>query len=263
MNALSILAVDDEPLALRRLQIVLDQVPDATLVGTARNGRQALAKLVETRPDVLLLDIRMHGMDGFDVLEALPADARPFVIFVTAYDAFAARAFDYEAVDYVLKPVSFDRLTMALERARRAIAARAAPASIEELRELIGNLRAGQHEASPRPRYEEEIWVEQNGAFVRVAVSAIRWAEAERDYVRLHTRNARYFFRESLTGIGERLDPEQFIRIRRSALVRISEIRGIRTVGYGDVRVELEGESLRVGRTYLKAVRRLISGQQA
>jgi DNA-binding LytR/AlgR family response regulator len=261
MSVLSILAVDDEPLALRRLEIALAQIPDATLVGTARNGRQALAKLVETRPDVLLLDIRMHGMDGFDVLEALPAEARPFVIFVMAYDAFAARAFEYEAVDYVLKPVAFDRLTMALDRARRAIAAHAAPASIEELRELVDNLRAGQ-QAPPRRRYEDEIWVEQNGAFVRVDVAAIRWAEAERDYVRLHTRNARYFFRESLTGISERLDPEQFIRIRRSALVRISEIRGIRTPGYGEVRVELDGESLRVGRTYLKAVRRLIAGQQ-
>ena len=255
---LGVYAVDDEPLALRRIELLLGRIPDVELVGTARNGREAIDAVRTIAPDVLLLDIRMAGLDGFDVVEALAGPKVPLVIFVTAYDHFAVRAFEISAVDYIVKPVELERLQQALARARRNLVAADATARASELRDAIAMLR-GQAPAAAH-RYETQIWTERRNRFVPVKVADIDWIEAERDYVRLHVGDDSYLLRETIGAMETRLDPEQYARVRRSALVRRDRIRAIRRAGYGDYRVQLNtGSEVRVGRTYVKAMRALIA----
>lgn len=256
-----VMAVDDEPLALRRLEIALSRMDGIDLVGTARSGREALDMIKTARPDILLLDILMAGMDGFDVVEAL-GGAGPQIIFVTAFDAFASRAFDVSAVDYVLKPVSFDRLRRAIDKACMRMEAVDAQEREKELRSLVATLREHQPLPTVPPRYETELWVQYRGEFVRLFVHDIEWISAERDYVELHVRGKDYLLRETMAGMLDRLDPEKFVRIHRSTIVRTDRITGIRSVGYGHYRVSLlSGATPRVGRTYVKIIRSLLKGR--
>lgn len=261
MNSMRVLAVDDEALALRRLELQFERVPGAELVGMARNGRDAIEAVQRLKPDVMLLDIKMAGMDGFEVVEALNGSYAPRIIFVTAYDQFAARAFDTEAVDYIVKPIELGRLRAAIERARLSLEAEDAQARIAELNQVVAALRE-QARPGDRKRFEKDIWAERRGDFVPVRVADIHWIAAERDYVRLHTIDGSYLLRETISNMEARLDPEQFIRIRRSALVRIERIASIRRQGYGDFRVQLtNSEELRAGRTYIRKIRDLIAAR--
>ena len=261
METLRVLTVDDELLALRRLELLLDRIPGVELVGSARDGNEALAAIGSLKPDVVLLDIKMGTMNGFDVIEEIKGPHVPLVIFVTAFDEFATRAFEVSAVDYVVKPVELDRLRTALAKARASIEANDAAVRIAELQSVLAALR---EDRLPAPRrLETEIWAQRRGEYVRVNVDDIDWVEAERDYVHLRVGEGSYMLRETLGGIQERLDPERFVRIRRSALVRIDRVSAIKRVGYGDVRVQLtSGIQLRVGRTHLKKVRALIAPKE-
>jgi len=256
MSTLRVLAVDDEPLALRRVELALAEMVDVALVGQARSGKEGLELVRELRPDVLLLDIQMSNLDGFGLIEELDERNAPLVIFVTAHETFALRAFEVGAVDYVLKPLEFDRLRAALVRARdvRALADQAQRAA--ELRVLVRSLRG---EMSDEPAYATGFWIERKGEHVRTSVQHIEWMEADRDYVRLHTRDGPFLMRGPLSTVQAELDPSQFIRIRRSALVRTDRIKSIRNRGYGDFRILMaSGEELRVGKTYVADVRRLL-----
>jgi len=258
-DMLRILAVDDEPLALTRVKLLLARIPRVELVGTALSGPEALRLVEELRPDVLLLDIKMTGQDGFEVIENLSGPYVPQVIFVTAFDQFAIKAFDVGAVDYVLKPVEFGRLSGALTRARQSLEAIDANDRIDELRQVVAALRE-QARAVESKRYESEIWAEHRGEFVRIPVSDLDWISAERDYVKLHARGQSYLLRETISNLESRLDPELFIRVRRSVLARIDRVTGIRKAGYGDFRVALtSGDEVRVGRTYVRKIRTLIA----
>lgn len=258
-DALRILAVDDEPLALRRVELLLQRIPGVELVGKATNGPEALLHIEEHKPDVALLDIKMAGMTGFDLVDSLAGPHVPLVIFVTAFDEFASRAFDVGAVDYVLKPVELGRLAAAVERARQSISALDAEERLAELREVVAALRAQARDRAAT-RYETELWAERRNEFVRIRVADLDWVAAERDYVRLHAHGHSYLLRETITNIAARLDPEMFIRVRRSALVRVDRVTGIRKAGYGDFRVTLaDGEEIRVGRTYVSKIRSLIA----
>lgn len=252
MAVLRILAVDDEILALRRIELLLLEFPNVALVGTARTGEGALNEIRRLKPDVVLLDIQMTGMDGFDVLEALDGPRPPRVVFVTAFDAFAARAFDLSATDYVVKPVQRERLHLALERARRAIEASDSALHISELRAVVARLRAAQGPEAPAAA----IWAERRGELARVPVAHIDWIEAEGDYVRLHARGQRYLMRNTLSALAAELDPKAFLRVRRSALVRLDRVESMRRERERDLRVRLvTGDEIRVGRTYVKGVR--------
>jgi DNA-binding LytR/AlgR family response regulator len=257
-RTLRILLVDDEALALRRLELLLERLPEVELAGTARSGADALSAIAALKPDVVLLDIKMGEMGGFEVVQSLQGPHVPLVVFVTAFDEFATRAFEVSAVDYVVKPVEFDRLRAALDKARSALGASDADIRIAELNAVVEALRRGR--AHPANRRETEIWAQRRGEFVRVPVDAIEWVEAERDYVHLHTAQNPYMIRETMASIEERLGPERFVRIRRSALVRIDQVEAVRRAGYGDFRVQLRcGVQLRVGRTYVSKVRALIA----
>jgi DNA-binding LytR/AlgR family response regulator len=262
---LSVIAVDDEALALRRLEIAISQMPGVSLIGKARSGREGLELIRQLRPDVVLLDIQMSGFGGFDLLDSLTPNEIPQIIFVTAFESFAARAFEVSAIDYVLKPVEFERLSAALTRARRNLHLASSEQRIAELRDVVAQLRGHSEAGEERePQYAREFWAQRRGEFVRVPVDQLDWVEAERDYVRLHARGQSYMLRGTLATMESRLDPEIFVRIRRSALIRADRIEAIRKPNYGDYRVVLtSGQELRVGKTYLRSIRGLLAATAA
>jgi two-component system, LytTR family, response regulator AlgR len=230
-DALRTLIVDDEPLAVERLQVICAGLEALTVVGTASDGHIALKLTEALTPDLLLLDMAMPGMDGLEVARALAGqDNPPALVFVTAYDNFAVQAFDLDAVDYVLKPVAPERLQRSVERAMAR--------------------------CSPRPRQSGdwigEFWVPHRSELIRLAASQIDRIDAERDYVRLHVGERSYLMLHTVSGLEARLDPEQFIRLHRSVIVRRDCIVGLRHDGAGVWSAELGGDrTVRIGRTYL------------
>lgn len=230
-EVLRTLIVDDEPLAVERMQIVCAGLPGIAVVGTASDGAQALRLIEALKPDLILLDITMPEMDGLALAKALgEQETPPVVIFVTAHENFAVEAFDLEAVDYVLKPVAPDRLERAVGRvlARRATA------------EQDGG------------EWLDEFWVPHRSELLRVGAAEVDRIDAERDYVRLHVGDTSYLLLHTVSGLETRLDPARFIRLHRSCILRRDRIRGLRHDGLGTWSAELDDGSLvRIGRTYL------------
>lgn len=241
---LSTLIVDDEPLAIDRMRMICGQIAQVRVAGTASDGAEALERIAELAPDVVLLDLTMPELDGLGVARRLGKLANPpAVIFVTAHDNHAVEAFDLDAVDYVLKPVEKDRLERAIAR---VTARRGADA-------------AGAQGAGVSP-WLEELWVPHRSELVRIGVSEVGRIDAERDYVRLHVgeREDRrsYLLLQTIAGLEARLDPDRFIRIHRSIILRRDRIAGLRHDGLGVWSVETaDGEMLRIGRTYLAKVK--------
>ncbi|WP_333839647.1 LytR/AlgR family response regulator transcription factor [Novosphingobium sp.] len=240
------LIVDDEPLAIERMQILCTRIPALQIVGTAADGAAALRLVEALTPDLVMLDMTMPELDGLGVARTLARQTpRPAVIFVTAHDHFAVEAFDCDGVDYVLKPVAQDRLERAVERAlaRRAggeAAATIAPPSPTPAPEPSAN------------QWIEEFWVPHRSELVRVAATDIDRIDAERDYVRLHVGSRSYLMLHTIQRLEDRLDPARFIRLHRSTIVRRDRILGLRHDGLGVWSAELaDGTMLRIGRTYL------------
>jgi two-component system, LytTR family, response regulator len=259
MNRLRVLIVDDEPLAVRRLQIALGRIPEVELVGVAEDGRSALEAIAASLPDVVLLDIKMPGLNGFEVAEALDGAGAPAVIFVTAFDRFAVKAFDAHALDYLVKPVEFDRLVEALGRARERRDQQTQAAELEELKAVLAQLRAPESEPAPDSRFETEFWVRDRQGYVRVPVARIEWIDAERDYVRLHAGGRAYMLRDTMQRLEERLDPSTFARIHRSVIVQIGRVEGIRKTATGALRAVMSsGAELPIGRRHAGFVERLV-----
>jgi DNA-binding LytR/AlgR family response regulator len=258
MNDLSVATIDDEPLALRRLAILLRSMPGIRHVGSASSCSEGAALIARVRPDAILLDIRMRDGSGFDLIDQLPDGTVPSVIFVTAFDHFAIRAFEKSAVDYLLKPIEPPRLAVALERARARLLADDAVDRVGELHAVIGNLRAriAEQESSP---YEHELWIRNAiGGLARVALKDVRWVSTEEDYVRLHTAAGSHLLRLSIRRLESRIDPEQFIRVHRAALVRVDQIVEIRRTAMGRREVVIRGgERIQAGRVYAKKLRAL------
>jgi len=232
------LVVDDEPLAIERLQLLLARIDGVTLAGTAPDGAAALRLVEAVDPDAVLLDIAMPGMDGIDVARALAkVDKPPVVIFVTAFDTFAVAAFDIEAVDYVMKPVSAERLARAVERARERLAARGSG---------TGGAAGG---GSP---YVEEFWVSEARGLVRLAAADVERVSAERDYMRLHVGRRSWLINHTIGRLEAELDPARFVRIHRSAIVRRDFVTGLRRDDGGRWWARLaDGGEQKVGRLYL------------
>jgi len=260
MTPLRVLAVDDEVLALRRVHLLLGNMEGVERVGEARGCEDAVRQIEALKPDVLLLDVKMRDGTGFDVVEKLPPGKPPLIIFVSAFDHYAVRAFETSAIDYVLKPVEFERLQAALGRARHRLAAFDADQQLEEMREVITALRSSMREDG-QPRYETELWIRKNvTGFARVPIDSIEWVCSEDDYVRVHTRDTSYLMRSSIRSLEGRLDPSLFTRIHRRALVRKSAIREFRSPRFGATEVVLQsGQRLPAGRVYAKTLRRMVS----
>lgn len=232
------LIVDDEPLAIERMQVLCAEIPQLQVIGTANDGESALRLSEKLNPDLLLLDMTMPGKDGLQVAsEAGKMDVPPAVIFVTAHENFAVEAFDLEAIDYVLKPVATDRLERAIERA-------------------LARKARGADGAQAEDQWLSEFWVPHRSELLRIDASEVFRIDAERDYVRLHVGETSYLLLQTIAGLEEKLDPEKFIRIHRSTILRKDFIAGLKHEGLGVWCAELaDGKELRIGRTYLKKVK--------
>jgi two-component system response regulator AlgR len=236
------LIVDDEPLAIERLQILCARIPEVTLVGTATDGTAALRLIDALKPDLVLLDIQMAGMDGIALAQVLESrEQRPALIFVTAFDQFAVAAFDVAAVDYLMKPVEAGRLERAIARIRADTSA-------------AGKSIPG------APTWTREFWVPHRSEVIRVPAQDIDLIVAERDYMRLHVGPRSFLLHQTISELERRLDPAEFVRLHRSTLVRRDRIAGFKHNGSGAWEAQLcDGRWLRVGRTYLANARAMAS----
>ncbi len=242
MTRLRTIIVDDEPLAVERLEILCSEQPAIEIVGTASDGVAALRLAQQLMPDLMFLDIGMPKMDGINAARALGLmDPKPAIILVTAYDNFAVEAFDLDIVDYVLKPVSSERLGRAVSRAQAGLEAPAAQAPAKSV-----------------DGYAHEFWVSHRAELIRIASVDIERIEAERDYMRLYTGGRSYLLHQTISTLEQRLNPDKFQRIHRSHIVRRDLITGLRHEG-GGVWHALLGEdlSMRIGRKYLADVKKL------
>jgi two-component system, LytTR family, response regulator len=246
------LIVDDEPLARRRLQRALGQIADVEMIGEAGNIRDAAELIDAGRPNLLLLDIQMPNGTGFDLIERL-TEPVPAVIFVTAFDDYAVPAFEARAIDYVLKPVEFARIVDAVERARQALRAQEQDQRLAELQEIVATLRA---ELARRDQGALAFWVNSRGQTHRVSAGEIVWIEAERDYARIHTQDRSWLYHESLSSLAGRLDPNSFVRVHRSAIIRRDRITAYQRGAFASLTAVLDnGAHVRVGRTYERLIR--------
>ncbi|MDP3592607.1 LytTR family DNA-binding domain-containing protein [Phenylobacterium sp.] len=247
-----ILLVDDEPAALERLAALLSQSPDVSVVGTARNGREAAQAIADLHPDLVLLDIQMPEASGLAVAAALPPEDRPEIIFVTAFELYAADAFEVEAADYLLKPVRFDRLRQAIERARRRQSQRTALA------------RAADALAAPADEDPDGFWVQVRTGFVRVPLGDIDWIEAAKDYVLLHTATRSHIHRATMNALERKLNPAELTRVHRSAFVRPARVAEVKRLGKGLISLVLQdGINVAVGPSYVNAVTERLALHQA
>jgi len=255
-GGMSVLVVDDEPLARRRLIRMLGKLPWVTRIDEAGNVTEARARIAQDRPDILILDVQMPDGSGFAVLPNM-ADAPPAVVFVTAFDHHAVRAFDADAIDYVTKPVEAGRFEVAMQRARAAVAAVAQSDHIVELQEAVAALKRALGDKTLRA---QDFWVRSRGEHLRIPTDRVVRFQADRDYVRLHTDQADYLYQESLTSLERRLDPADFVRIHRSTIVRRDAIERIKPAPFAAlVAVLSDGSEVRVGRTYVAVMRNQIA----
>ncbi|MDO8295540.1 MAG: LytTR family DNA-binding domain-containing protein [Caulobacter sp.] len=252
MNAPSVLVVDDEPLARRRAVRLLRQLVDVGSIQEAGDIEQARSILDAASIDVLLLDIQMPGGSGFDLLETLSSPPGA-VVFVTAFDDQALRAFEAQATDYITKPIDPGRLQAAFRRAMNVVHARA---NLDRISELAETVKALRRSGAGRPRGLSEFWVKVRNDYVRLPAAGISHFQADRDYVQIHAASGTYLHHESLASLERRLDDEEFVRVHRSTIVRRDHIVRIKTNPLSSmIAVLADGSEIRVGRTYASTVR--------
>jgi two-component system LytT family response regulator len=249
--SLRALIVDDEPLARTALLRLLKPDRDISVIGQCGDGESAVQAIQQMRPDLVFLDVQMPEMDGFQVVESVGIDQMPVTIFVTAFDHYAIRAFDANAVDYLLKPFASDRLSRALARARERYQGRQDQEAAQRLFSLLGSRYQSD--------YVQRLTVASGGRIQFISVADIDWIEAEGNYARLHVGRRVYDVRETLQALMEKLDPREFIRIHRSTIVNIRRIREVQPWFQGSHIVLLQsGEELRMSRYQRDAVERLL-----
>lgn len=245
------LIVDDEALARTALHRLLKREHDINIIGQCNDGESAVNAIRQMRPDLVFLDVQMPEMDGFQVVETIGPEQMPVTIFVTAFDRYAIRAFDSNAVDYLLKPFSADRLSRALARARDRWLGRQDKDAAQRLFSLLGSRLQSD--------YVQRLTVASGGRILFVAVSDIDWIEAEGNYARIHVARKTYDVRETLQALMEKLDPRDFVRIHRSTIVNLQRVREVQPWFQGSHIVVLHsGEELRMSRYQRAAVQRLL-----
>jgi two-component system, LytTR family, response regulator len=249
---LTTLIVDDEPLAREGVELMLRDEPDVEVIATCTDGAEAVRAILRLHPDVVFLDVKMPGMSGFDVIDAVGSDRMPVVVFLTAFEQYALRAFRVHAVDYLLKPLDAAKLAEALARARTELAHRDVAARAAQLAALLEDL--GAH-TQGRDDDGEHIVVRTAGRLHVLRPQELAWIEAEGDYVTIHAGSKAHLVRDSLRNMEERLASHGFVRIHRSSLVNVDKIRELEATAKGDYDVILDGGvRLRVGRNYKDAL---------
>lgn len=250
---LNVLVVDDEPLAREGLQRLLGRQPQVESVSEARNGREAVTLIREQKPDLVLLDVQMPRTDGFAVVHAIGAERMPAVIFVTAHDQYAIRAFEIAAIDYLLKPVTEERFTLAFTRAIARL--RGVPRE-DGTRQVLAMLDAV---ANP-PRQLERFAVRSGERTIFVPADEVDWIEAFQNYVRVHAGTSTHLLHVPMNTIESVLDSTRFLRIHRSHIVNVRRIAQLWSIAHGQFVIELEsGQRLQSGRTYSERIRRALS----
>jgi two-component system LytT family response regulator len=236
--------------ARRRVRRLLQREPDVQVAGECADGAEALAAIVSQRPQLVFLDIQMPELDGFEVLQRLPASALPAFVFVTAFDRYALRAFEVHAVDYLLKPFSAERFAEALSRARLRVSLAVAPD--DGLRALVEDLRA-------RSRYLRRLAVQAGRRVVLLDVEDIDWLQAADNYVTVHAGRREHIVRGTLGDLERQLDPERFVRIHRSAIVALDRVGELHPAGHGDFDVLLgDGTRLALSRRFRARIERAL-----
>ncbi len=258
-----VLIADDEPVAVERLELALACIPEVELVGAARTGKEALTLIRELQPDVAILDIQMPGQNGFGVLAGLkPSDKVPEVIFVTAYESHAVKAFEIKAVDYLLKPVPFERLRDAVRRAGERLQARAADSRFAELQGIIAALSESPG-AGSKPHYERDLWVRDREGMTRISVETIDLLEAAGDYVVAHVGETTHLLSDSISALQGRLDPAMLLRVHRSSIVNLNRVRSLRRRGRRGLFLILHsGGQVAVGPSYIDTVLQAVNAKR-
>ena len=250
---LRVLVADDQPMARERLVSLLSAEPGVEVAGTAASGPEAIDCIRNASPDLVFLDLQMPGMDGFKVIEAIGVDRMPATVFVTAYDEYAVRAFEVQALDYLLKPFGRQRFQSALERARRHLERERQGEMAGRLAEL---LRTGRQESTG-----ERLLVKSGGRVSFVDVESIDWVEAEGNYVRIYAGEHVHLMRETMSGLIEKIGPHRFFRIHRSRIVNIKRVKELLIAGGGDYQVVLlDGTKLGLSRLYRDALQEQLAG---
>ena len=246
MPKIKVLIVDDEPIARRRIRRQIENNADFEITGECKNGLEAVLTIQEQKPDLVFLDVQMPEMDGFSVLETISAqkEAMPAVIFVTAYDRYAIKAFEVNAVDYLLKPFDDERFQKALNRAQAQIQNNN---TNERLLDLLETLKK-----TPQ-KYIERLAIKSAGRIFFLMVEEIDWIESADNYVRLHVGRESHLLRETVNGLEKKLDPDRFLRIRRSTIVNIKQIKELHPLFNGEYAIILKnGNELTSSRRYRK-----------
>jgi two-component system, LytTR family, response regulator len=247
MDLIRVLIVDDEPLARDRVRQLLDGQADIEVIGECGDGTEALEVIRSQQPDVVFLDVQMPELDGFGLLRQLDPAKRPIIIFVTAYDRFALKAFEVHALDYLLKPFDPDRFQLALERARQLTRQRRGG---ERLDERLTSLLADLHEP-PKPKGPDRIAVKSGGRVVLIRPEDVDWVESADNYVNLHVGKESHLLRETMNALEERLPAQRFLRISRSVIVNLDRIRELQPLFHGEYAVILcDGTRLTLSRGY-------------
>jgi len=216
------LVVDDEPLAREGLRMLLSQDPEVSAISEARDGREAVAAIKSSRPDLVFLDVQMPEMDGFAVVREIGAERMPPLVFVTAHDRFAIQAFEINAIDYLLKPVTEERFAQALAKAKTRLYSNPADEASRQIICLLESL------ASPR-RYLKRLAVRTGGKTAFVDIEDVDWMEAAENYVQLHAGRANHLLHVAMNTIAKSLDPDVFLRIHRSIIVNITRIKELQS----------------------------------
>ena len=243
-----VLVADDQPMARDRLVSLLAAEPGVELAGTASSGEEAVDQILQAAPDLVFLDLQMPGMNGFEVIEAVGVERMPPTVFVTAYDEYAVRAFEVQALDYLLKPFGRHRFQAALARARKYLSREKQGEMADRLAEL---LRTGR----PAHGSGERLLVKSGGRISFVDVGQIDWVEAEGNYVRIYAAGQVYLMRETMTNLIERIGAQQFFRIHRSRIVNVKRVKDLLIAGGGEYHVMLfDGTRLGLSRLYRDAL---------
>jgi len=253
-----VVIADDERLARQKLRMLLEAEPQLSVVSECQDGRQTVLAINSFHPDLLLLDIQMPDFDGFQVLHEIPAREMPVVIFTSAYDQYAIRAFEAHALDYLLKPFDQERLHQAIERARAELQKSDKREITHRLLELLSEMKSGVVSAAP-PLPQNRLVIKAKGRVIFLNLDEIDWIEAAANYVRLSVGKESYLLRETISRTSERLNPNEFIRIHRSVIVNVRKIKELIPVNSGEYIVVLKsGKELSCSRGYRALLQRVI-----
>lgn len=266
----TVLIVDDEPHAREGIRIRLEEYSDISIVGECTSGREAVDSIAELKPDLVFLDIQMPEMNGFEVLQSLDSDCLPIIIFVTAFDKYALKAFEHHALDYLLKPVSDERFKQSMKLALAEVNHRNLEVYTSKLKSVVNEYFkiTGNGAASPKVDYLtnknvlSRLMIKNRDQITIVSVDEIDWIESAGDYVYLHSDKKKYLIRETLTSMEQKMDSAKFVRIHRSSIVNIEKIKSMKQTEHGDLDVFLsDGTKLKLSRTYRSNFQNAIGGQ--